>query len=547
MPAVLLADDMGLGKTVQAIAAIQRLNAAGEARRVLVVAPAGLLAHWRNELRRFAPDLTAIRVVGSPSDRAWQWRTDHVVHIAGYETVRNDQHAARAALWDIVVLDEAQKIKNRDAAVSRACKQLPRRRSWALTGTPLENRVDELASILEFVRPNPEGTRLPSLTAGLSLTMRHHELQLRRRKKDVLTELPPRLDVRLPVELTTSQRAVYQRVLTTGRAELIDLGERATVVNVFEVLTRLKQVCNFEPDSGESSKLADVSERMDELASVGHRALVFSQFVSGKYGVERIANGLDRFRPLTYTGGLGLEERQRTLEQFVGDARHKALVLSLRAGGQGLNLQEASYVFHFDRWWNPAVENQASDRAHRMGQKNAVTVYAYTTLDTIEERIEQILDEKRALFAALVDGVSLDPTRHLSPDEVFGLLDLKAPERLRKASRKEPTPADVISDLLERNGWDVERLERPSSNDPLARAARVDELGSPIELWVFHVAQDRTGGLVTEVARRLDPEQRALIVADDPLQDDDLAELENVRLVSSAEVLNMADASPGSS
>ena len=531
MPAVLLADDMGLGKTVQAIAAIERLHAAGEAQRVLVVAPAGLLAHWRRELRRFAPDLSAIRVTEPVSDRAWQWRSDHTVHIAGYETVRNDQHAARATSWDVVVLDEAQRIKNRDAAVSRACKLLPRRRAWALTGTPLENRIDDLTSVLEFVRPNPDGTRLPSLSAGLSLTMRHREVQLRRRKQEVLTDLPPRLDVRVDIELTPAQRGLYQRVLSAGRTDIINLGEKATVVNVFEVLTRLKQVCNFDPESGDSAKLVDVVERLDELTSVGHRALVFSQFTSDRFGVERIAAGLDRFQPLTYTGALGLEERERVIERFLGDERHAALVLSLRAGGQGLNLQEASYVFHFDRWWNPAVENQASDRAHRMGQKNAVTVYAYTTPDTIEERIEQILDEKRALFANLVDRVSLDPTRHMSPDQVFGLLDLKAPERLRSPTTAPPvTPIDSLIRLLVREGWHVERADPALSNEPAARARRSDEIGLTTELWVYVVDQAATDRL-TEISVNLAPGTSAVVLANDSVDPDALDAFANVRVI----------------
>lgn len=224
---------------------------------------------------------------------------------------------------------------------------------------------------------------------------------------------------------------------------------------------------------------------MGELVSAGHRALVFSQWTNERFGVERIARELRDFDPLTYTGGLSGTERERRIAAFRADPRHGALLLSLRAGGQGLNLQEAPYVVHFDRWWNPAVESQATDRAHRMGQRNPVTVYCYTCLDSIEERIEAILDEKRALFAALVDGVSMDLAHALSPEELFGLLDLPAPARLR--GEPEPREDDVVDAVraeLRRAGWEVRR--RPAGSDSRVdlKATRVDELGTAEELWL---------------------------------------------------------------
>jgi SNF2 family DNA or RNA helicase len=542
MPAVLLADDMGLGKTVQAIAAISQLHAAGHLQDVLVVAPAGLLAHWRRSFAEFAPGLRVIRVSGPVGERAWQWRADHLVHIVGYETLRNDAGAARSRRWDLVVLDEAQRIKNRETAVSRACKVLPRLRSWALTGTPLENRVDDLASILEFVRANPDGARLSSLSAGISLMMRHQELQLRRRKQEVLTQLPPRTDVRLEVELSPAQRRSYRWVLDKGRLEIAELGDKATVLNVLEVLMRLKQVCNFDPTTGESAKLVDLTERLAELVGSGHRALVFSQFTSHRFGVEKIASDLGRFRPLTYTGGLGLREREEVIERFKSNDRHSALILSIRAGGQGLNLQTASYVFHFDRWWNPAVENQASDRVHRMGQTNAVTVYTYTTPDTIEQRIEQILDEKQALFARLVDRVTLDPTRLLSPAEIFGLIGLEAPRRLR--DKLAPTPLDPIASLvrlLEGQGWLLDRIDPGIAEGLVVGGHRDDEIGLQ-ETLLVHRMKAASQEAIERVRREVPSHIEVVVVVDEAVEPEQvsLAAESGVQLVDTKQLAESA-------
>lgn len=427
--ALLLADDMGLGKTVQALAALRLLAHRGEVKRCLVVAPAGLLTQWRRELSLWAPELAVLRVDGPPQERAWKWSADKHVYLVSYETARADTRRILERTWDLVILDEAQRIKNRGAAVSRACKGFPRRRSWALTGTPLENHEDELASVLEFVRPNPEGRSLPLLRPGYRLRALHQDLQLRRRKQEVLSELPPCRVVRVALDLTAEQRETYRNLELEGRRHLAGLGSSATVMNVLELISRLKQVCNFCPRTGHSAKLDDLRDRLNTLRSEGHRALLFSQWTNGSFGVARLAQELRGFGPLTYTGDLSLSERAACIDLFRRDPRHGVLILSLKAGGQGLNLQEASYVVHFDRWWNPAVENQATDRAHRMGQRQAVTVYAYLCVDTIEERIEEILDRKRALFQALVDGVSLDVRRLLTHEELFGLFDLPAPAR----------------------------------------------------------------------------------------------------------------------
>ncbi len=421
-PQMLLGDDMGLGKSIQAIAALRLLLHRREIERALVVVPASLVGQWQRELARWAPELVVMAVTGTPAERYWQWRYPAHVALVSYETLRADEWPRRE-MWDVVVLDEAQRIKNQESDVARACKKLPRCRAWALTGTPLENRAEDVRSILEFVS---DGTLGVGLAPGPELRGALAQLQLRRRKADVLPDLPPKLIIELPLELTPAQRRAYDAAAKDGLMALRS-GGAARLENVLALITRLKQLCNFAPD-GSSAKLLDLEARLESLAAAGHKALIFTQFTSDDSGARRLARALARFAPLLYTGDLAQAEREQVLERFRRDARHPALhpalIVSLRAGGQGLNLQEASYVFHFDRWWNPAVEQQAEARAHRLGQTRPVHVYRYLVQDTVEERIDAVLQSKVALFAQLVEGASLDLSRLLTKEELWSVVGL---------------------------------------------------------------------------------------------------------------------------
>ena len=434
-PRLLLADDMGLGKTIQAIVALRLLRAHRDIKSALVVAPASILDQWRQELQKWAPELTAIIIRGTAAERSWQWKAERDVTLVSYDALRSDfgsnaKSPVRQKGWDVVVADEAQRIKNRNLT-SDALKGLRRVRSWALTGTPIENHEEELASIMEFV--DRIGAEPPKrYRPGAELRERHQELQLRRKKGDVLADLPPKQVTLLPIELDPKQRDSYDKAEQDGIVYLKSLGAEVSIRHILELITRLKQICNADPKSGASSKLSDIRDRLEQLAAQGHKALVFSQYTSDASGVAAAARYLRDFAPLTLTGDIPQEERSDIINRFRTRPEHRALILSLRVGGLGLNLQEASYVFHLDRWWNPAVERQAEDRSHRMGQQMKVNVIKYSCVGTIEERIDRILASKQLIFDQLVDDVSLDLSSQMSSDELFGLFGLQRTTRSRR-------------------------------------------------------------------------------------------------------------------
>jgi hypothetical protein len=498
--ALLLADDMGLGKTIQSIAALRILAIQRQMEAALVILPASLLAQWRREIRTWAPELRTSTVHGSAAERAYQWSAPAHVYLTTYETLRSDftnnpESPPRRRTWDVVILDEAQKIKNRDAEVSRKCKLLARRRAWTLTGTPLENQLDDLASILEFVSPLHKGESPESFLPDARLLERHRNLQLRRKKAEVLPQLPPKTTSHILLPLSNSQSETYKRAEEQGTLQLREMGEEVRVENVLELILRLKQICNFCPRTGQSAKLEDIRERLSTLEAEGHRALIFSQFTDHQFGVNAIASRLEDFRPLRYTGAFSSPQRQTTIQAFQTDPSRKILVLSLRAGGQGLNLQVASYVFHFDRWWNPAVERQAEDRSHRLGQSIPVHVYKYTCEGTIEERIDRILREKQSLFDEIVDDVSIDLKARLSAEELFGLFGL-TPSASGRASSKGGRALPVyttmsgtefeeyVKELLERRGWRVETTPRTRDGGIDLIAKRSIDMGTESTLFI---------------------------------------------------------------
>jgi SNF2 family DNA or RNA helicase len=419
-----LADEMGLGKTMQTVVALRLLAQQGHVRRALLVCPKPLVTNWRREFAQWAPELPVTIVEGGQSQRQWLWkRAAAGVLLANYELLVRDRAMVSGGQtpFDLMVIDEAQRIKNRAGATHDAVCEVPRMRSWALTGTPIENSADDLVGIFDFVAP---GTLRPQMkTAAIRRAVSDHVL--RRTKDNVLTQLPPKMFRDAELSLTAEQCESYQRAEDDGVIRLNSMGAELTIQHVFELVLRLKQICNFDPLTGASAKLDRLEADLEECAASGRKAIVFSQWVET---IDRLQEKLARFGPLAYHGRIPSRHRDGVIEQFRNDPGHSVLLMSYGAGSVGLNLQFASYVFLFDRWWNPAVEDQAINRAHRIGAAGPVTVTRFLAAGTIEERIDRVLAEKRELFNAVFDDVEAPSKLGLSRDQIFGLFKLRLPD-----------------------------------------------------------------------------------------------------------------------
>jgi len=421
--AAVLADEMGLGKSMQAISSLRLLVRSGEARRVLVVCPKGLVSNWKRELADWAPEILVTIVEGDQQRRRWQWSlADVPVKLANYEVlVRDRELVAELGLsFDLVVLDEAQRIKNRTSQTSEAVRSVARRRSWALTGTPVENSADDLVGLFEFVSPGLLDQRMSPKALGAAVA----DHVLRRTKDKVLKDMPPRLNRDERIELGPEQRETYRRAEEEGVLRLSALGEEATIQNVFELVLRLKQICNFDTFTGESAKFDCLEADLEEIHASGKKALVFSQWVET---LGRLKGKLERFGAIEYHGGMSTAARDEAIRAFKHERRHSVLLLSYGAGAVGLNLQFSQYVFLFDRWWNPAIEDQAVNRAHRIGAAGAVTVTRFLSANTIEERIDEVLRKKRDLSETILSQAEAPPASGLTAEDLFALFKLAPP------------------------------------------------------------------------------------------------------------------------
>ena len=441
----ILADEMGLGKTLQTLAFLRFIRQAqpGVA-PMLIVCPTSLVFNWVAEAKKFTPELKVLALQG-PDRRA---RFDQIqandLVVTSYALIRRDAERYRELEFDTVVLDEAQHIKNRQTQNAQAVKAVKARHRIVLTGTPLENSVLDLWSIFDFLMPGYLGTaqdfreryeipiaRDKHADAQTRLARRLRPFMLRRLKKEVAADLPAKLEQVSFCELTADQRSVYQQVLEASRAEVLaavgaqSLGRSRMMV--LTALLRLRQVCCdlrlLKPDgltaANASGKLDLFGELLEEVIDGGHRVLVFSQFVSMLTLLkERLTEEGIEF---CYLDG-STSDRAAVVEQFQKDGAIPVFLVSLKAGGVGLNLTGADTVIHFDPWWNPAVEDQATDRAHRIGQTKVVTSYKLITRDTVEEKILILQNRKREIIQATIGGEE-EFTASLSWEEIQELLN----------------------------------------------------------------------------------------------------------------------------
>lgn len=432
-PGALLGDDMGLGKTVQAIVALRFLIQAGQAKTALVVCPRSLLAQWSRELSQWAPGLRHLVVYGQRGKRQPMWAVNAHVYLTTYDVVTQDIYAIsrRAsslpkAVFDVVVLDEISKIKNPRSQRSTAIRRIPRLRAWGLSGTPLENRLDDVLAIFSFLHPQLFADD-EELTPA-DVRSRIQPFFLRRRKEDVLTQLPPIVHREVWLDIGPAQRRSYEMAYETGLIELERGRETITVHHVLALLQKLKQICNVDPASRQSVKIDWLEESLADMTSSGDKAVVFSQFLDS--GVDEILDRLNgRFPTLKYVGDMSTTQREQVISRFAADPDYKVLVSTYGAGSFGLNLQAANYVVRFDHWWNPAIERQAVDRTHRIGQTKTVFVYDLWVQDTVEEKIHRILERKRQLFSQVIDSLAVEGGEKtgLTEADLFGLFGLAPP------------------------------------------------------------------------------------------------------------------------
>lgn len=441
----ILADDMGLGKTLQALALIQRVKDQEGRKPSLVVAPTSVLTNWEREVERFAPDLTTVVWHGQDRHERAERLKDVDLALTSYALVRRDGQELAKIGWRYLILDEAQNIKNADSATALACKSLPSDARLALTGTPLENRLRELWSIFDFVMPGFLGSaeqfeerfEQPIELNGSAdvrerLRRRIRPFVLRRLKDEVAQDLPPKTEMIAYCEMDVGQAALYREVLEQTRRKVYQAIEKVgfgrSRISILAALMRLRQVCcdprllKLPPGTQlpSSTKLDRFGQLVGDLVAEGHRALVFSQFTQMLQLLTQHAE--ERGLPYLYLDGR-TRDRMPRIDRFNDPSGPPLFFISLRAGGTGLNLTAADYVIHYDPWWNPAVQEQATDRTHRIGQTKAVFSYKLIVRGTVEEKILALQRRKKELSEGVL-GTGRGLAKLLTEKDVDDLFSL---------------------------------------------------------------------------------------------------------------------------
>ncbi len=447
-----LADDMGLGKTIQIISLLlNEREGKTRPKATLIVCPMSVVGNWKREIERFAPELKVIVHHGTDRYSGKEFKknvSENDAVITTYALASRDIETISGYVWENVVLDEAQNIKNRTTKQTIAVKRLESKNRIALTGTPVENRLSELWSIMDFLDPGylggPESFRknfaIPveryrDRRTGEKLKDMTRPFILRRLKTDktIIRDLPDKIEMKVLYNLTREQATLYEAIVKDmmGQIDSSDGIQRKGLV--LSALMKLKQVCNHPAHlladgselRGRSGKLMRCEEMLEEALSEGDRALIFTQFSTmgemlKPYLEERFSSEV-----LFLHGGTTKKNRDRMVSRFQSPEGPSLFILSLKAGGLGLNLTSANRVFHFDRWWNPAVENQATDRAFRIGQKKNVHVHKFVCIGTVEERIDRMIEEKKELADSII-GTGENWITELSTDKLRELFELGA-------------------------------------------------------------------------------------------------------------------------
>jgi SNF2 family DNA or RNA helicase len=446
-----LADDMGLGKTIQVLTLVQKEWEGGAQHPVLVICPTSVVGNWQKEAERFTPRLPVMvhHGIGRRKGATFQAEAKRkALVISSYSLLHRDLDVLKELQWGGVVLDEAQNIKNAETKQSKAARTLNSGYRLALTGTPVENNVGELWSIMEFLNPGLLGSQnefkrkffLPIQSASdpnASKQLRRltGPFILRRLKTDktIISDLPEKMEMKVFCTLTKEQASLYKAVVNEATQALEESEGIQRKGLVLATLSKLKQVCNhpahFLGDNSSipkrSGKLARLTEMLEEVLEIGERALVFTQFREMGEIIRRHVQETFGREVLFLHGGVAKENRDHMVERFQNQKQApQVFILSLKAGGTGLNLTRANHVFHFDRWWNPAVENQATDRAFRIGQTKNVQVHKYLCVGTLEEKIDEMIERKKAIASSVV-GAGEQWLTELSTEELKELLTLR--------------------------------------------------------------------------------------------------------------------------
>ena len=378
---------MGLGKTIQTITAIKSIYEAKGIFRCLIIVPNSLLFNWLSEFQLWFKEVNPAILIGDKKNRFVQLDMSSGIVLATYEQIRiaiEDNPNLRK--FDLVVLDEAQKLKNKNSKTHLMLQLLKKDRTWLLTGTPLENNIQDIVSLFRFMSKDILSDPSDYLKIKNEIT----PYIKRRLKKEVATELPDLIEQEVLLEMSPQQKSEYSQIYDN----------RENYDSMFEVLNELKQICNFSSKNKSSSKLEMLELIIEDVYENNGKLIVFSQYVETLLEIEK---RLDIKNLFLFHGGLNREKKNEIIDRFKNIQDSATILISIKAGSVGLNLQEASTVVLFDRWWNPAIENQAIGRAHRIGTSEPVTAYKFLTKDSVEQKLDVILKSKQQLFDEIID------------------------------------------------------------------------------------------------------------------------------------------------